>query len=231
MESFIAGSVSGFVQIFIGHPFDTYKVWLQTGQCTRTYRWRQLYLGIRYPLYTNCLSNSILFSSYHLANRYVEAPWLAGAASGLATSLVCTPVDMGKIMKQVSHTNSIERLYHTPTGLPKLGFWYRGLTVTAIREVIANSIYFGVYHELYPEYSAFWSGGLAGVLSWLFTHPIDTIKTRFQSNPAYTMTQAYRLGDLTKGIGLSVARAFVVNSVGFYVFQNTINQLERYQKI
>ena len=32
MDAYISGSLSGFVQIFLGHPFDTYKVWSQTGQ-------------------------------------------------------------------------------------------------------------------------------------------------------------------------------------------------------
>ena len=29
------------------------------------------------------------------------------------------------------------------------------------------------------------SGGVAGALSWLFTYPIDTVKTRVQSNISF----------------------------------------------
>ena len=29
MHDFIAGTISGIIQTFIGHPFDTLKVWYQ----------------------------------------------------------------------------------------------------------------------------------------------------------------------------------------------------------
>ena len=34
MDGFTAGNISGLAQIIVGHPLDTYKVWLQSGTKT-----------------------------------------------------------------------------------------------------------------------------------------------------------------------------------------------------
>ena len=208
MEGFIAGSISGFVQILIGHPFDTYKVWLQTNKGRlNPYPWRDVYLGIRYPLYSNCLMNSVLFSSYQLAEKVSDNPWCRGAISGIASSLVCCPVDMCKIAQQTRISHSIS--------------YYRGFIPTLFRETIGTSVYFGIYESLY-QYNycnSFISGGIAGVVCWGVTHPIDTLKSRIQSYQANTLTQAYQLGNLWKGLHMSLLRAVLVNSVGFWVYQ------------
>ena len=62
------------------------------------------------------------------------------------------------------------------------------------------------------------SGGVAGALSWLFTYPIDTVKTRVQSN--ISIKKAIMLKNYWNGISIALSRAFIVNGVGFYVAEN-----------
>lgn len=69
-----------------------------------------------------------------------------------------------------------------------------GFEVTFLREVLANAVYFYSYEYIMrlfaregegsgsaPIMAAFLAGGLAGSNSWLFTYPIDYIKTIMQS--------------------------------------------------
>lgn len=71
---------------------------------------------------------------------------------------------------------------------------YLGFNITLLREVVALSEYFGVYEYFMrvfspdgddssktPMMAAFFAGGLAGSTSWLFSYPLDYIKTVIQS--------------------------------------------------
>lgn len=69
-----------------------------------------------------------------------------------------------------------------------------GFNATFLREIIANAVYFYSYEFIMrkfalegqgsssaPIMTAFFAGGLAGCNSWLFTYPIDYVKTLMQS--------------------------------------------------
>lgn len=71
---------------------------------------------------------------------------------------------------------------------------YLGFNITLLREVVALSEYFGIYEYAMrmfspdgddssktPMFASFLAGGMAGSLSWLFSYPIDYVKTVIQS--------------------------------------------------
>lgn len=74
---------------------------------------------------------------------------------------------------------------------------YLGFYPTLLRETMAMATYFGIYEMVWRECDkyepkekfsthqkmliSFFGGGLAGSGSWLFTYPIDYIKTLIQS--------------------------------------------------
>ena len=207
MDAYLAGCISGFIQVLIGHPFDTYKVWLQTGQ--QNIKIKNIYFGIKYPIFVNCIHNSVLFGTNNYLNKYTKNQWISGFLTGIPSSLVCCPMELYKIREQS---------YRPP---PKFKNLMIGYTPTLLRETIAGSLYFGVYYHLHHEkqYSSFFSGGMAGVSSWLVSHPIDTIKTRIQSGSFKTMYEAYQYRGLWDGIYCTLTGAFLVNSVGFCVFE------------
>ena len=65
-KSFLAGSITGISQVLVGHPFDTIKVYYQNEvvQNKNRYSIRNLYNGIRYPLFTSTLLVSLQFGIY-----------------------------------------------------------------------------------------------------------------------------------------------------------------------
>ena len=99
--------------------------------------------------------------------------------------------------------------------------WKRqGKTMCFLRESIAYSAYFKTYETLYDKYNlnSFLSGGIAGLINWTVTYPIDTIKTR-QTAHNINIYDAYKMGKLWKGYLPCALRAIIVNSCGFYVYQ------------
>ena len=214
MDGFTAGCVSGFSQIILGHPLDTYKTWLQNGTPNRTINLGKLYRGIKYPMVSNCVVNGVLFGTNHTVSQFQSNQWITGAITGIAMSVVCTPVELYKIRAQCGVT----------TKAPL----YCGFLPTFCRETLACSVYFGTYHCLYETYDipCFWSGGLAGVASWAIAHPIDTVKTKIQSGRCSTMVSAIKSGKLLQGLGFSCTRAFLVNAVGYWVYQSSLDWLQ-----
>lgn len=81
-----------------------------------------------------------------------------------------------------------------------------------------------------PITAAFLAGGLAGVNSWIFTYPIDYVKTLTQSQNLDMLTyknawdcakkqynhEGYRT--FFKGLGITILRSFPVNGTAFLSF-------------
>lgn len=195
---FIAGVFSGITQTLVGHPLDTIKVNKQNNIKINN----KLYQGVKYPLVSNAILVGFQFDLYYRYNSLID---------GLVTSLIVTPLDYYKINNQ---NKKIPTLHSMVKNFPK------SYPVTALRESIALSAYFGSYdylknsHQIHPLIA----GGTAGVLSWVTTYPLDTIKTRIQSHD--TIKQAFIKKKFWNGIQITLVRAVIINSLGFYVAEN-----------
>ena len=97
--------------------------------------------------------------------------------------------------------------------------------MTMIRESFATGIYFYSYHNLKKneyikgEINIFFSGGIAGCLSWFFTYPVDVVKTRIQSGEYNSALKAIKNGNLFQGLSVCLLRSFIVNSIGFFIYE------------
>ena len=208
MENFIAGTMSGIAQTISGHPFDTIKVWSQTNnkfkfsnlKFKNIITYKKLYRGITGPLLTNALVIGTQFHFYHNYNSIV---------SGIFSALLITPIDYFKIQKQITGKYILK---------PKLSLYrplIKSFPITMSREIIAMGLYFNSYYYLKKKTNnTFFSGGIAGILCWLPTYPIDTVKTRMQQG--YNFKKSLKMGRLFYGIQIYLVRAFIVNSIGFY---------------
>jgi len=76
------------------------------------------------------------------------------------------------------------------------------------------------------KYPSFLSGSIAGALSWFFTYPIDTIKTRIQNESCKTIKEAIQKGGLNQGLGICISRAFIVNGINFSVYEKILQYLK-----
>ena len=116
----------------------------------------------------------------------------------------------------------------------------RGYLTCFMREPLAFAAYFSSFELMTKERKndmlvVFVAGGIAGIISWVPTYPMDVIKTRIQGddlkNPKYRGTihcLKCTLMDtnpmiLYRGFGSCVYRAFVVNSGVLFVYTQIMN--------
>lgn len=238
MGDLYAGCLCGFVQTVVGHPFDTAKVLLQTASISKSAQRRPvsrskvtlstLYRGVTYPFLFNGFFGAVTFGcNDHLRRQPAFANnYQTGYVTGALGAVLTTPVDLQKVRAQ-----SVSCVKPTSTGKRTLGndlatsnlrsFLFRGFVPTFHRESIGSSIYFGTYASLQEQRGSnpLLHGGLSGVLSWLVTYPIDTVKTRVQAGRADSMLPALRQGNLWGGIVPCLIRSFLVNACGFYAYE------------
>jgi len=247
MKEYLFGNLFGISQVIIGHPFDTIKTNMQNSNIQNfkdiqkyIKNPKTLYRGISYPLLMNCIGTSFLFGNYNYFYKETDNRLVAGILSGMISAVILTPFDYKKIQLQTS-TNIIQNTATQATIIEKYIYkdintdkhtviyrnkyikyikkYYSGFPYTLSRESIAIPIYFYTYHYLNEITNPFISGGLAGINSWLFTYPIDTLKTRKQLYQHKTLRELINLGSLYKGLSITLLRAFIVNGTSFYLYE------------
>ena len=210
MIEFYSGFISGIAQIIIGFPLDTIIVYKQTGQNINNIKLKYIYKGIQYPLLSYGLINSLCFGMNYNIHKYTLNHYISGAITGLFTSIIISPMELYKIRSQ-----KLKHKYINP---------FTGLHVTSVRESISTSLYFGLYNTLIDQnINMFISGGLSGSISICFCFPIDVIKTRIQSSECKTIYESIKMKNLLRGISVCFCRSFIVNAVGFYIYENSKN--------
>lgn len=206
---------------------------------------RGLYRGMSSPMAGVAAVNAIVFGVYGNVQRSASNPnsllshFCAGTAAGLVQSVVCSPMELVKTRIQLQTGNQ----YKSPLDcflqirrVEGIRGVFRGLGITAMRDMPGFSSYF-VSYELMTRNSVnpsalhtLLAGGCAGTLSWLFTFPIDVIKSRLQADgmtgpKLYTgIADCVRKGYNAEGImffsrGLTstLIRAFPMNAACFLV--------------
>jgi solute carrier family 25 carnitine/acylcarnitine transporter 20/29 len=183
---YINGGISGMCGILLSHPIDTIKTHIQTGHKLNSFKpsFTNFYKGISAPLIGVGIEKAIVFGTYNYMFSKTDNIPLSGAVSGLVASLVVTPYERIKILRQNSQVVIFKDI--------NIRFLYKGFTPTFFREMPGFAIYFTTYEYLkkktFTDYnkkidysSSFLYGGIAGVTSWIFIYPQDKIKTMLQS--------------------------------------------------
>lgn len=217
-KHYLAGSLSGFSQTIVGHPLDTVKVWSQNSQLQNQIKNeitpRKLYRGLPYPLFSSGLITSLSFGITNNFYKHNHNYFASGFAGGVVGGIISTPLDYYKIQKQTHNLHA--RDIWKNIKISKMG-WNSSI----IREGFGCATYFSIYYyQREHNISPFIAGGFAGLSSWTATYPIDTVKTRIQSGD-YNFKGALQKGNYWKGFSWCATRAWIVNAVGWYVYEKT----------
>jgi len=222
MDVILSSFFSGIIQVIIGHPFDTIKTINQNNNfLNKNIKLKNFYRGIKYPIIQTPLINvSNFYYNDYFIKKYNMNLFNSSILSGFISSIIITPLDYCKINNQQNLKKNINFI--------KILCSYKHYHIVSLREVPALFIYFNSY-DYSKKYIHSYSlcGSLAGVLSWLLTYPIDTIKTRLQSNSANSIKDAILQKNLFNGIKPCLYRAFIVNGVGFYVYEKGLLLFKR----
>jgi Mitochondrial carrier protein len=205
LESLLAG----FVQVGIGHPMDTIKVRMQsTGWSApkviqyvyRTRGIKGFYAGSVTPFIMAPIYNGVTFSSYQAFIQEKWTPFGAGAMIGGMMGFVIQPFEVIKCRIQNGN-------YPIFTNIGA------GLKWTVGKELMATGVYFGVFEKLQEQNPHLLplNGGIAGCLSLLSTHPLDTMKTTYQVGGTNK--------NMYKGLHIALLRSMIVNSFIFSIYK------------
>lgn len=231
--SFLAGST----QTIFGHPFDTIKTFKQLHPLLSTKNIYQQYIkphGIKYlyrgsfsPLIGGCLQNCFIFSTEHITNKFINKiscinnptvnSFFSGFIAGGLTSLIISPSELIKCQQQINPKNKILSIIHQNN-------IFRGFPITFVRDSIGFGIYFSCYQYLQKNWrdNPLINGGISGMTSWIYSYPIDVIKTKIQTEKNISVRNIIKnisINQLKSGIGIMLTRAFIVNSAIFYTFE------------
>ena len=215
-ENLFAGFISGIAQTIVGHPLDTMKVWRQQN----IQKSASIFSGMKYPLCTAPMVVSIQFKTSAYASdsmregaifNQVQCDTIGGMFAGIFSGFITSPIDKYKIKMQ---TTSNKSRY--------------GLFSCLSREIPACGIYFGSYGTMKERnMPTLLAGSIAGAASWLLTYPLDIAKTQIQSGESPDIRTVYnkmRTGQisLSNGLGFCLARAFLINGIGFTVYEKCL---------
>lgn len=219
MDIFISSFIAGSVQTIIGHPFDTLKTYIQLGKpITNKINIFHLYRGSLPALYSGCFQNGVLFTIHQKIYDKTNNHFIAGCIGGSISSIIVSPLEYFKcnLQKDTIANNSVYKLNFN--NLINKNIW-KGFRYTLYRDSIGLGIYFYSYHLFEKDLGVFNSGGIAGLLSWIYSYPFDKIKTLNQCNLHYNVNSSYSLYSLYKGFTLVAIRSILVNSCLFSVFK------------
>jgi len=229
-NEYILGNFFGFSQVIIGYPFDTVKTYIQNSKTIKPlfYKPTLFYKGVQYPLITTMLGTTMMFGNYSYFQDLFNNKFLSASITGIIGSFLITPLDYLKIHRQIYGYNSLKdkkiinalNLNKSKNLMKNINILYRGLTLTILRESLAIPAYFLTFDYMYNQYNIhpFLSGGVAGINSWFFTYPLDTLKTRRQLYHTKTLKELISLGSLYNGLGITLLRGFIVNGTSFYFY-------------
>ena len=183
---YIKGCISGMSGIILSHPIDSIKTHKQTSTNVFKYNMSNLYRGITSPLIGVGIEKALVFGTYNLCkSNNINTPF-SGAISGLFASVIVSPYERIKILRQTKQPISM-RMCLSPS------FMFKGIGTTFTREVPGFAIYFSTYEKLKTYFftsqnkeinipASFIFGGLSGTTAWIFIYPQDRIKTIIQND-------------------------------------------------
>tara|TARA_Y100000992_G_C21258947_1_gene490154 strand:+ start:1217 stop:1861 length:645 start_codon:yes stop_codon:yes gene_type:complete len=209
MHDFFAGIISGTVQTIIGHPLDTLKTWNQNKIQYKNPKLTlgNLYKGIHIPIIQNPLIiGSTLYLNNYMYKKYNNV-YVSSFISGLISTILYSPFDYYKINIQQQQKISIFNSY-------------KKIHIVGLHEIPANVIFFSTYKKC-KSYSLSneISGATSGVLCSIFIYPINTIKTRMQTNINLTLKDAIIKKKLYNGFSYSICRSILCGSIGMSFFE------------
>jgi solute carrier family 25 carnitine/acylcarnitine transporter 20/29 len=201
----VIGVVVGMTRAFVGHPFDTIKVKMQTGanvyrsslsclrSILRTDGFGGLYRGLGAPIVGNAAISAVHFSVLNVTKEQYGSV-IAGGMAGICGAFISSPVEYIRIKMQLAITNHgkpyrgvfdcMHNIILSGRGINPFRL-YRGLSITILREGIGYGAFFGSYEHFSPPtgyklVDDLLRGIICGVALWGSMYPLDVIKSRIQ---------------------------------------------------
>lgn len=226
-----SGFMAGGVQTIIGHPYDTVKTRIQIfdnnykDTIINIYKKegiRSFYKGGLVPFISGCFQNCILFSVEDYCQKYFKEHYITGCIAGSISTITTSPAELIKCHIQENKSKHLKVKEVMNILKQKNISLSTGFLSTLIRESGGFSIYFSSYNYLQDKYNnPLINGGIAGALSWIYSYPIDVIKTQKQlyNNSYKNIIRNIKYRNYIKGMDIMLLRSLIVNAGIFYTYE------------
>ncbi|KAK9486535.1 mitochondrial carrier domain-containing protein [Lipomyces starkeyi] len=241
---FVAGIYSGVTKLFVGHPFDTIKVRLQTAPANQFREgFRALYKAAAPPLLGWMVMDSVQLGSLHnyLLMKHYAFPWhaIVGIIAGWPVSFVTALIEHVKARLQVQY-DAATKGYTSPINSVIRGL-YRGLFST----MVFRSYFFFLWgsYDIMTHLDKekrkvriaainFWAGGLRAQIFWTlaYPYPSDVVKPTIipdnitnSRHKTWIDAARYVYKEALKGNNRS--RAFSANAAALTMFEMVMRTL------
>tara|TARA_B100000575_G_C23118558_1_gene646946 strand:- start:441 stop:1175 length:735 start_codon:yes stop_codon:yes gene_type:complete len=229
----VSSFCAGLVQTIVGHPLDTIKTRIQIdnnnikkvlNNIKKNENLLSLYKGGLMPLIGNSILNSFLFTYHYNLNKIINNHFSTGLLTGAICGMILSPFELIKCNLQNNRENSKNEMIKIIKKIKKKKIKLsNGILLSIIRDSIGLSIYFGSYEKLQEQNNnPLLNGGIAGSLSWLYSYPIDVLKTKKQvsNNNLWIILKKMKMKMYLNGLSVILLRSFIVNGCIFYTYEN-----------
>jgi hypothetical protein len=201
--------ISSVFEVCVTQPIDVMKIHYQT-QTPIIYKFKNLYAGFLPRAIGNIPSRTIfLYSQDYFKHYFNDTSYkkyssiLVPICAGFSQTLVDTPVEVLKINKVMNVNNK---------------FLYKGFVPHVSRNIIFLAFVYN-FREKFKSDSIYMNafyGGLGGVIGSYISHPLDTIKTRIQSNREH---KGLSIKELFKGCHIRASMSMINMCISLTVFE------------
>jgi hypothetical protein len=201
--------ISSVFEVCVTQPIDVMKIHYQTSTPV-VYKFKNLYAGFipraigNIPSRTIFLYSQDFFKTYFQDKSYKNySSVLVPVFAGFSQTLVDTPVEVLKINKVMNINNK---------------FLYKGFIPHVTRNIIFLACVYNFREQFKTDsiYKNAFYGAIGGTIGAYISHPLDTIKTRIQSNKNY---KSLSIKDLYKGSHLRASMSMINMFISLSVFE------------
>eukprot|EP00457_Paulinella_chromatophora_P011254 gb/GEZN01011384.1/.p1 GENE.gb/GEZN01011384.1/~~gb/GEZN01011384.1/.p1 ORF type:complete len:285 (-),score=7.48 gb/GEZN01011384.1/:235-1089(-) len=242
-----------------------YGAWDCAVETARREGMRGFYKGLSLPLCFQAIYKSVMFGSFTQAKKLLhdfssDAPpsiGVIGASAAIAggvNSFVVTPVELvrNRLMVQYDSTGLARQgplvIIREVLGSQGMSGMFKGLGATLARDMPGVGAWFYANEKILRYFRkelgtsdvgparTLFAGALGGVSFWMWALPVDTIKSRIQTDTegryksfVGCVMDTYREGGIARfyrGGSVAYARGIPASAITFFVYGQTVSFLK-----
>ena len=206
--NYINGGISGLAETIVTYPIDTIKTQIQSGKKINFSSSRHLFRGFGIKASSTIPMRLIFWGVRDQSLNNGHSPIVAGSIAGFFQSVIDSPFEKYKIQQQLGNNIKVIDSFRN---------FSKNFLVTSVRNVPFCAIFsFLQYNKLIPNSNDTINAGFSAGCAALLTQPLDTIKTRYQSQQ--NSTDLFKLKGIMKGTILRLSITTINLSVAFSVY-------------
>lgn len=198
---------AGVGELVVTYPIDYLKTLRQSGNSNKLF-WSNPYRGIGARIIAVLPVRMVFWGTYNITHQYQLSPLKAALFMSTCETIVDFPAEQIKVKRMLSEKHiKIKKCFHYKTSLPSFATMFA-----------RNFTFLTVYHFAYKngDNQSIWNAPIAGFIGSIVSHPLDTIKTFYQSR---IYSQELKLSMLTpayvfRGCGYRCLANFVGMGIG-----------------